>query len=376
VSTERKCSRSYKKCSYVGVEKKISKMKETEISKRDTKIVKKSIKFNKDEGNPSTDPPPKRCELTTNSTLKPTIPSPTAEKESLAPRKKKKRKKKRRKKKNQKKENTDPLSIAKEVNDPDTLKNKIFYPVVEENSSAVENKAVPLDDDEKKIKLAKRLPERRECSIRGRPRPWPRPTRIYYIKFPLSRTVAKRNKTYALNLFNKRFGSPPPGSIDIFTDGSQVNEFAFAAVFIPSIKIKRTYRLTPGSFSLTAELLAIEMALQYAYDNVDIGLVRIFSDSLPALKAISKGHPKRFDSVGYIREFILDHFRKAGVQVQLIWIPGHVGLYGNKRADRLASDCHKTGNAPFLANSLTAKEKISLKAHLFSHLPFRDYAPE
>lgn len=332
-----------------------------------------------------TDPPPKRFELTTNNKLKPTIHSSTAEKESLAMRKKKKRKKQRQKKKNLKKENTDSLSIAKEDNNPETLKNKISHPVVEENSSAMENKTVLLEvsketfaPDEKKIKPAESLPERRECSVRGRPHPCPRPTRINYIKFPLSRTAAMRNKYYALYLFNKLFGSPPAGSIDIFADGSQVNELAAAAVFIPSLKINRAYRLTPGSSCLTSELISIEMALQYAYDNVDdIGLVRIFSDSLPALMAISYGCPKRFDSVGYIREFILNHFRRAGVQVQLIWIPGHIGIYGNERANKLATDCRKTGKAPFLANSLTAKEKTALKAlNIFSHLPFRDDVPE
>ena len=57
----------------------------------------------------------------------------------------------------------------------------------------------------------------------------------------------------------------------------------------------------------------------------------IFSDSLSSLMAI---HNRRLET-GYVQKFISDYSQLAnsGKTIALCWIPSHVGIRGNERAD-------------------------------------------
>ncbi|KAG2000699.1 hypothetical protein GB937_010925, partial [Aspergillus fischeri] len=54
----------------------------------------------------------------------------------------------------------------------------------------------------------------------------------------------------------------------------------------------------------------------------------------------ASAEPKGSSGQYYIRQIVrlLDHLRADGWQVRLQWLPGHEGVYGNERADRLAKD--------------------------------------
>lgn len=78
-----------------------------------------------------------------------------------------------------------------------------------------------------------------------------------------------------------------------------------------------------------AELLAINEGLSYA----ELGMrrerhakFRIFSDCKPAIKATVEG-----DSV------VSQFYERLKDRVEILWCPGHAGVYGNVRADRLAN---------------------------------------
>lgn len=38
------------------------------------------------------------------------------------------------------------------------------------------------------------------------------------------------------------------------------------------------------------------------------------------------------------------HLRKIGLNVEIRWIPGHVDIYGNERADKAAKQCHSNND--------------------------------
>ena len=63
----------------------------------------------------------------------------------------------------------------------------------------------------------------------------------------------------------------------------------------------------------------------------------LFSDSLTAIKMIEKSSSKgsRYDIIIQIRD---SHkiLKESGVNIELVWIPSHVGIKGNDEADSLA----------------------------------------
>ena len=109
---------------------------------------------------------------------------------------------------------------------------------------------------------------------------------------------------------------------------------------------------------MSAELLAIEKALEHAYSS-DFSSIHIFSDSKPSLQSIFNNKPTNLNTVNSIRDIIFN-FSSAGTQVSLVWIPSHVNIPGNELADRAAGDCLTSANSPTINNKLNAPELCSL----------------
>jgi len=158
-------------------------------------------------------------------------------------------------------------------------------------------------------------------------------------KFPLSKSEAVNNQSLTFLLFQQSYGSSPSsGSIDIFTDGSRKKDITSSAFYIPfTIPIEKAWRLKPRSSSLVSEIMAINGSLSYVVklDLKNVSLIRLFCDCESALNTIAFGGRSTNVVVGMIRQKIL-LITRAGVEIQLIWIPSHAGIDGNERADRLA----------------------------------------
>ena len=141
-------------------------------------------------------------------------------------------------------------------------------------------------------------------------------------------------------------------SIPVYTDGSKSDSgVGFGAVF-PNFS--RSGGLPTAASVFTAELSAILLALKEIF-LLEAGSFTIYSDSRSALQALeffNSPHPL----VVKILEWLLINGRR-GQRVTFCWVPAHVDVLGNEKADAVAK---------------AAASSPTLDGH---PLPFRDMRP-
>jgi len=124
-------------------------------------------------------------------------------------------------------------------------------------------------------------------------------------------------------------------SLNIYTDGSKTPDGDTGAAFVvPELKISKGYKLPVHVSVFTCELIAILMSLFWIQDFQPLQ-VTIFTDSLSALQAFL-----HFDtrSRRLIHEIVHVYTTlvRGGTFIRFVWVPSHVGLFGNELADRAA----------------------------------------
>jgi len=98
---------------------------------------------------------------------------------------------------------------------------------------------------------------------------------------------------------------------------------------------------SPNPLCSTCETLAIETALSLALHqicprNPQITQLTILSDAKTNLRVISNLHRKRPADPFAKGAALSESLQQRGVQTTLRWVPAHVGVEGNDRADRAA----------------------------------------
>jgi len=135
-------------------------------------------------------------------------------------------------------------------------------------------------------------------------------------------------------LFFEHF-STHSDSTPVFTDGSKSDAGVGYGVVFPSFCRGGTLPAFASVF--TAEISAIILALQIIF-TLPVSSFTIFSDSRSALASLqfftpSSQHPLILSIFEWLYLLI-----RRGYVVRFCWVPGHVGVPGNEKADRLAGE--------------------------------------
>ena len=117
----------------------------------------------------------------------------------------------------------------------------------------------------------------------------------------------------------------------IYTDGSKSKDYVSASA-VSSVDILKVNLPTDTSI-FTAEAVALKLAVQHIQSQT-LQRTVIYSDSLSCLQTLKTKnieHP-------IIREIfhLLTYLKEVGSQIEFCWIPSHIGIKGNEKADRIA----------------------------------------
>lgn len=132
--------------------------------------------------------------------------------------------------------------------------------------------------------------------------------------------------------------------LKIYTDGSKTLEGVGAAFCIPEFQIGKKYNLPKYVNIFTAELFAINRALEWVVDNGPARTV-ILSDSQSAITTLlNSALDGRPDLVIEIQALLIQA-RQNNIYVEFGWVPAHCGIEGNEQADKLAKQASENKNA-------------------------------
>ena len=133
----------------------------------------------------------------------------------------------------------------------------------------------------------------------------------------------------------------------LYTDGSRMGNQVAAAVVRGTVT--KTTRLPNNASIFRAELYAISLALAVIRRRKEKNFI-IFSDSMSSLEA--SGFKLEIDIV---QNIIKDYTHLANSGKIICWIPSHVNIHGNDRADTAAKSAL---SLPITNKKLPARELI------------------
>ena len=119
--------------------------------------------------------------------------------------------------------------------------------------------------------------------------------------------------------------------VPVYTDGSKTDNYVSSSAVFPVDSFK--VNLHEHTSIFTAEAVALKLAVQHIQREA-IRKSVIYSDSLSCLQALQ--HKNLENPI--IREIIhiLSYLEEVGSRIEFCWIPGHVGIKGNEKADNIA----------------------------------------
>lgn len=156
-----------------------------------------------------------------------------------------------------------------------------------------------------------------------------------------------KDTTEANKIFTDKVCTEYKDWLTMYTDASKhtTDSPLGAAVWIPSTRIILNYKCPSVTSVFTGEALAILEAIKFVKSH-NLSKAIIFSDSKSCLQSIISNPFRtktRFPIIFKIREHLFDCHR-LGVEIVLIWIPGHAGIVGNESADSCAKNAAQTGS--------------------------------
>ena len=192
-------------------------------------------------------------------------------------------------------------------------------------------------------------------------------------QLPYKVSIEEREKAKASATENQ-----PEGVISLWTDGSRLEDGRVGAAAVYKDRDRwRSHKFGLGSNKevFDAELYGIAEGLRIAQRlsqrREGCKTVRIFSDSQAALKAVQQA--------GILSQWLTTRIRERaeslaaqGLEVELHWVPGHVGCFGNEEADKAAKQAaakipgraERFATIPYLRRQNTEQRKKECSAWL------------
>lgn len=143
----------------------------------------------------------------------------------------------------------------------------------------------------------------------------------------------------AVQLVNELLANKYENYSKIYTDGSlkpDPTPATSAAIYISELEVSFGWKLNPNHSITSAELFAIYQALLFGLNNLKNQSVLVLTDSLSSLHLISTRHPTSSHRIVYCIQCLIKKYQELSQTIRILWIPSHVGIFGNECADLAA----------------------------------------
>lgn len=185
----------------------------------------------------------------------------------------------------------------------------------------------------------------------------------------ISKTEALANQTMAKALFFE-YKTQRQNATEAYTDGSlnEENKHSTYAAILPTLNIEETGSLAEGTSIFSAEAYAIHRAMELAYNHTgEMEELVIFTDSKSVVAALAYPDEGKNQVIQSITQTALK-LKSSGTQTRICWIPSHVRIPGNERADSLASRQNLPEKFPTRAyNPLATSEQTAIFKQYRTH---------
>lgn len=162
----------------------------------------------------------------------------------------------------------------------------------------------------------------------------------YNVNLSLVEDMIKREtsneelKQVAIQTLAERY--PPTEWLRIYTDGSYTDKDGRAGAGIYSSLFSHYTSVGENKTNFDAEVKAIQIAVQQLiYRPQAFHKAVLLIDSKAAIQAIAANNPPTSEIIKETRTLI-KQLTNLGKQIHFQWVPSHVGIEGNERADSLA----------------------------------------
>lgn len=181
-------------------------------------------------------------------------------------------------------------------------------------------------------------------------------------KFEITYTEIKKNMNNQEQKFKWEQDVHRKGEISVFTDGSHIvaSKRNGSGIYCEELDIDKAYQIPWTCDIIQAEVFAVLKAAELLFEKLPTipqiySVITIYTDSKQILKHIeseilySKLQLKCKESLGNLHD-LCKSFKKT---LRLAYVPAHVGIEGNKKADSLAhgnskiiEQCNDVGICP------------------------------
>ena len=129
--------------------------------------------------------------------------------------------------------------------------------------------------------------------------------------------------------------SEDPGCTSFYTDGTVDPDTFTSGSAVFSTVFTASWRTSNGASTMQTELVAILHALNFSFENGE-GPVTIHTDSKSSVQALQKVKYKENKTLISSVKWRLYQHKLNNRTVTINWIPSHIGIEGNEKADELA----------------------------------------